>query len=268
MTPDAIRNLQASLGLPASGVLDASTISAMNRAVAASISANPDIANYVTGSDPTAIADAYMTGDWSKVTDLTGKPFTPEQQQAAVSEAERVLGPAYREAETMDRVDTEDALREGQQGFQDFQSGERKAFITDKDALDRDAAERGILFSGARTQKLNDLRTSYAEREAITRRGVANAANTNARNYQYQYGDEAAKKLSGLYSLPGSSTFNPSKPGGGVTQGGVASVYQPTKYNFQGRKPIAQKVQVQTRAAGQLANTANKLTTSGYGNKF
>jgi hypothetical protein len=229
---------------------------------------NPDIKKY-SQSAVEDIVGAYLTGDWSGVTDLTGVPFTPEQQKAAVAEAERVLAPAYKAQESYDRSITEDMLRRNQQGFADFQRDEKKAFGEEKDALDQDAADRGVLFSGARAQKLRDLRNTYEDREALMRRNVAESTGATARAYQYDYGNEAAEGLSDLYALPGESRFNPNVAGGKVTSGRtLSSVYSPGKYSFQGTQPVAQKAAVQTRAATQLANRANKLTLSGYLNKF
>lgn len=229
---------------------------------------NPEIKKYST-SAVDDIVGAYLTGDWSGVTDLTGVPFTPEQQQAAVAEAERVLAPAYKAAETYDRAVVEDTLRGNQQGFADFQKDEKKAFGEEKDALDQDAADRGVLFAGSRVQKLKDLRNTYEDREALMRRNVADSTRATARANQYDYGNEAAEGLSDLYTLPTESRFNPNVAGGKVTSGRtISSVYSPGQYSFQGTQPVAQKARVQTRAATQLANRANKLTLGGYMNKF
>lgn len=269
MNSQAIQQLQRSLGLPESGVLDNATINGMNGAVQRAVASNPLIHTYAAGNTVDSILNAYTSGDWSSVIDLTGKPFTDEQQKSAVTEAERVLAPAYKETEALDRANVEDTLRADQGGFSGFQSGEKKAFGQDKNQLDQNAANSGVLFSGSRTQKLNDLRTSYAERERLQRDSTAQSATTAARNYQYQYGDEAAKSLGDLYKLPGASTFNANVAGGQVTPStSLSSVYDPTKYNFQGTKPVAQKAQVQVRAAGTLGNTANKLSLAGYGNKL
>lgn len=269
MNPTAIQNLQRSLGLPATGVLDTATVNAMNTAVSRAVAADPLVSTYAGGNDSGKILDAYMTGDWSGVVDLTGKPFTDEQQKAVVTEAERVLGPAYRETEALDRSVVEDTLKANQGDFAEFQGGEKRQFGQEKEALDESAANQGVLFSGSRVQKLNDLRTSYQERERLMRENAGRSARSTARNFQYSYGNDAAKGLSDLYKLPGTSTFNPNVAGGQVTPGKtLSSVYNPEEFNFQGTKPVAQKAAVQVRAAGQLANRANKLSLSGYGTKL
>jgi hypothetical protein len=237
--------------------------------VMAALSKNKDFQRYAGGNDAASILDAYMTGDWSGVMDLTGKPFTDEQQQAAVKAAEKVLGPAYKAAESYDRSVVEDTLRQEGEDFANFQDTEEKAFIDAKDAQDQAAADQGVLFTGARAQKLNDLRNTYEDRQRIARQQSADRTRSTVRGYQYEYGDDAARSLRDLYRLPGASGYNPNVAGGGVARSSsLSSVYNPGDFKFQGTKPVAQKAAVQTRAATTLASKANKLSLSGYGTKF
>lgn len=265
MTPQAIKQLQAQLGVPATGVFDTATSSAYSAAVARAVSTNPALGT----NDPTAVLNAYTTGDWSGVTSLTGKPFTDEQQQAAVTQAETALAPAYKAQESNDRAITEESLNKTREGLTDTVAADARQFGADKNTLDQNAADQGVLFSGSRVQKQNDLRTTYQERDAIARRNAAESIGSTARGYQYAYGNEAAQGLASKYALPGAATYNANVAGGAVTPGRtLASAYDPGKYNFQGTAPVAQKTAVQTRAAGLLANRANKLTLSGVGAKF
>ncbi len=241
-------------------------IQQMQDAIAKALSSNPDIQTYGAGNDPTSILNAYMSGDWSGVVSLSGKPFTDEQQAAAVAQAETALAPAYKAQETKDRADTEANLNNTQENFNDSQRSDARSFTEDKKTLDQNAADQGVLFSGARVQKMNDLRNTYADREAIARRNAGENISSTARGYQYAYGNDAAKNLSSLYTLPGASGFSPTT--GAVSRGGIASAYDPSKYNFQGTAPVTQKTNVQTRAASLLANRANKLSLSGVGAKF
>lgn len=269
MNPQAIAKLQASLGLPPTGVFDSATMSAMASAVTKAVSTNKDIAKYAGTNSADAILSAYHSGDWSGITDLTGKPFTDAQQQAAVSQAEAALAPAYKAAEAYDRSVVEDTLGGEQDAFSQFQKDEAKDFGAAKDELDQAAADQGVLFSGSRVQKLRDLRTTAQEREALARGQSAARTRDAARSYQYNYGNEAANNLSSLYRLPTESTFNANVAGGKVTPGkSLASTYSPSEFDFQGIKPVAQKAAVQTRAAGLLANKANKLSLSGYAKQF
>jgi hypothetical protein len=241
-------------------------IQAMKEAIATALAANPDVKLYGGKNDPNSILDAYMTGDWSNVVSLTGKPFTDEQQQAAVAQAETALAPAYKAQVAKDTADTESSLRSNQEGFGEWQNNEQRSFAQDKLAADQDAADKGVLFSGARVQKMNDIRNTYADREAQQRRIAAENAASTGRSFQYNYGNEAAKGLSQYYALPGASNFDATR--GTVSRGGLSSTYDPSKYDFQGTAPVAQKAAIQTRAASYLANRANKLSLSGIGSKL
>ncbi len=238
----------------------------MQDEISAALGRNPDVQTYGSGNDAGSILNAYMTGDWSGVVSLTGQPFTEEQQKAAVAQAETALAPAYKAQVAKDTADTEDSLRNTQEGFKDFQRGERSNFATDKAAADQSAADQGVLFSGSRFQKLNDIRNTYADREAIQRRNAASNLSSTGRNFQYQYGNDAARGLSDMYSLPGATGFNATR--GTASRGGLAAAYDPAKYDFQGTSAVAQKTAVQTRAAGLLTNRANKLSLSGIGSKL
>lgn len=269
MTPQAIRQLQTSLGLPATGIFDTATQNAMTTAITKSLSTNPTVKAYAGSNDPAAILSAYQSGDWSNVVSLSGKPFTDEQQKAAVDQATTALAPAYKAQQEYDTANTEDALKADQENYADFEQGQTRQFGLDKTALDQNAANNGVLFSGSRLQKQNDLRTTYAEKEAQARRDAAERIGGTTRDYQYNYGDGAVGSLKDFYSLPNSPTYDAGVAGGKVTQSPtISSVYNPGSYNFQGTKPVAQQTAIQTRAASSLANRANKLSLSGVGAKL
>lgn len=244
-------------------------IQQFQQAIVAALSSNPDVVRYGGTNSPDAILNAYMSNDWSNVTNLTGMPFTKEQQQAAVIQSERALAPAYRAQESFDRSVVTDTLGAEQEGVEQFRDAEAKAFGTEKDTLDQNAADQGVLFSGSRFQKLNDLRNTYQDREAQNVSGAQSRMRKTARDYQYKYGDSAARGLRDLYEVPTPSTFNANVAGGKVSpSGGIASMYNPKEFNFQGTAPVAQKAAVQTRAASLLGNRANKLSAYGYKTQF
>lgn len=272
MNPEAIRQLQISLGLSPTGVFDNNTITAMTNAVGKAMSNNRDIARYAANNNPETILNAYMTGDWGGVNDLSGRPFTPQQQQAALKEAERALAPAYKAMETFDKSVFEDSLRSEHENLDTFRKDEARDFGENKDSLDQNAVSEGVLFSGSRVQKLNDLRTTYAEREAMARKQAADRIRSSARDYQYNYGYDPKERDRGLrsfYDVSESSSFNPFVAGGAVTPNRTLSaVYNPKEFNFQGTKPVAQKAAVNLRAAGLLGNRANKLSLSGLSRQY
>jgi hypothetical protein len=268
-SPTSIQQLQQSLGVPVTGVYDAATSKAMDGAVTKSIAADPNVQQYGGSNDPADILQAYQTGDWSGVTSLSGKPFTDAQQQAAVAQATSALAPAYDASTANDTATTTEALQKTGTDLANTENTARTQFKTDKNTLDQNAADNGVLFAGARTQKENALASSYANTDAINRANAASSIGDTARSYQYAYGNGAAQNLSSLYNLPGAPTYNASVAGGQVRpSGSLSAVYNPSTYNFQGTAPVAQTTNVQTRAANLLANNANKLSLSGVGAKF
>ena len=272
MTPQAIQQLQQQLGIPVTGVLDAATTAAYNSAITKSLSTNPTVQQYSAGNDPASILNAYQTGDWSGVRSLTGVPFTPDQQQAAVQSAKAALAPGYDAQVAKDTADTSATLQKNQEGLSDYEKSQGRQFGLDKQSLDTTEANNGVLFSGSRVQKNNDLRTTYATADTIARRNAAESAAGTTRGFQYAYGTPAAENLSSLYNLPGTNNYNANVAGrapGSVTPSSTLSaVYDPSKYNFQGTAPAAQNAAIQTRAASLLANKANKLSLSGYSNSL
>lgn len=269
MSPQQIQALQQQLGVPVTGVFDTATSTAYSNSVAKAIAADPNYTTYGSGQDPASILNAYQTGNWSGVTSLTGKPFTDDQQQAAVAQAQAALQPGFQAQQDKDTADVSDTLKKTQEGFSDTEAAAAKNFSADKVSADQNAADNGVLFSGSRIQKQNDLRNSYQAADATNRRNAAESLASTTRGYQYAYGGDATKNLSSLYSLPGGNTYNASAAGGPVTRSsGLASAYDPSQYNFQGTQKVANTTNVQTRAATLLANKANKLSLSGIGNSF
>lgn len=244
-------------------------IQKFQQSIVTALAANPDVARFGGTNSPDAILNAYMTNDWSGVTTLTGTPFTKEQQQAAVVQAERALAPAYRAQEAYDTSVVTDTLAAERDGVEQFRKTEAENFGNEKDTLDQDAADQGVLFSGSRFQKLNNLRDVYRDRESQNVAGAESRIRKTARDYQYKYGDGAARGIRSAYQLPGQSNFNANVAGGKVTpSGSLSSVYNPKEFKFQGTAPVSQKAAVQTRAASLLGNRANKLSAYGYKTQF
>lgn len=269
MNPDAIRNLQVSLGLPATGVYDAATSSAMSAAVSKAVSRNPDVRRYAGTNDPAKILNAFQTGDFSGITDLTGKPFSVQQQKAAVRKASKALAPAYEATRTYDEAGVEQTLQKDQQDLDTYERDQGVQFGKDKDILDKSAADNGVLFSGARIQKQNDLKTMYQNADNDRRALTFDTITRTARDNQYDYGLDASPRLSQYFNRSGPQTYNPGVAHGATsTTPGLSAIYDPSAYRFQGTKPVAQKAAVQLRAANLLANRANKLSLSGVGAKL
>jgi hypothetical protein len=274
MNSESIQQLQRALrarglNVPISGVLDQATFSAMNSAVASSVASNPRIAQVVGSSSPDALVNAYMTNNWSGVTDITGKPFSATDQKTAVAQAEKALAPGYKAQESYDTANVADTLSGQQDAFGNFLSSEAKDFTENKNKQDQNAADQGVLFSGARYQKLNDLKNTYEDRQNQQRNAVGRNITSTARDYQYRYGNPGADKLSSYYQLDQGNTYNPQAVRGGAAPSNtLSSTYDPSKYKFQGTAVNANKAATQVRAASLLSNKANKLSMGGYKTQY
>lgn len=265
-----VRELQMKLGVPATGIMDSATTTAMNSAVVSSLASNPQYQSFAGNNSPEALANAYNTGDWSGVTTLTGQPFTPEQQNEAYTAAEKALAPGFEAAKTYETSNAQDAIKAQTEDLGTFLKNDAESFKQDKISSDNSAAEQGILFSGARVQKERDLKKLYEDREAQKRGLTTRSIADTAKDFQYKYGNEGASQLSSFYNnMPAGNRYNPNVAGGAVTpKQSISSVYDPSKFNFQGTTNVSNKAATQTRAAGLLANRANKLTGVGYKTQY
>jgi hypothetical protein len=252
------------------GIYGPKTTAAMNKAVADSLKttaqANPATQALIKTNSADGLVNAYLTGDWTGITDATGTPFSPEQQQEALSKATADLAPYYEAQKQYETQSAQDVLRQKQLDYEKTMSDQATKFQEDKTAADQAAASQGVLFSGGRVQKLQNLGESYATEGAYQKASAANAIGNTARDYQYKYGNEAANNLSQYYKL-GGNVYNPSVATGGATPTGLSSVYSPSQSTFQGTRTTEAKAEAQKRAAGLLWNRTNKLV-GGYKNLF
>lgn len=223
---------------------------------------DPEI-KQLTNVDPAAITNAYLTGDWSAVTTPTGTPFSKKMQEEAFNQAEKALKPGFEAQQTYETAGVEDTLGAQQDQFGNFIQQEAKDFQESKRGLDQTAADKGILFSGSRFQKENDLRNTYEQRQKEAADQTARSISNTARDFQYKYGNQNANKLSSLYNLPQTNIYNANVAQGGVRPSmNMTQAYNPSQYKFQGTTLNNQKANTQVRAAGLLANRANKLLGS------
>lgn len=273
-TTDQIKALQTQLnangaGLKVDGILGPKTTAAMNNAVATSISSNPSLAHLTAQNSPESILEAYNSGDWSGVIDTTGKPFSDADQAAAVEKARLALAPGFDEAQRYEENTTGAALSDAERGYNEYLKGQEANFQVDKENLDQTAANNGVLFSGGRLQKEQNLRNTYERADAAKRAATGSTISKTANEFQYKYGDTAATKpsLSQYYQL-GSNTYNPNVARNGVSTGGLSSVYNTGGKNYQGTETVKNKAAVQTRAASLLGNKANKIVPYGYNNQL
>jgi peptidoglycan hydrolase-like protein with peptidoglycan-binding domain len=231
----------------------------------ASVLSNPVFA----GNAPEALEYAAMTGDFNSLVDHQGKPFSDKIQNEAMSAAEKALAPGFEAEKKFDTADIESDLARKTAGYEDFLAGEKIGFDADKTALDQDAADKGVLFSGGRIEREKSLKNIYEMNQEQKRRELGASIGDISRGYQYQYGDEAANSpMLSRYYQAGGNAYNPKVARGGATPTALSSIYSSSPYGLTGSKVRANKVAVAGRAANLLSNRANKLVGSGYQNQF
>jgi hypothetical protein len=239
---------------------DAEYLSALNE--------HPIIKTYVSkGNSPEALANAAETGDLSGLVNQFGQPFSLEDQQAALKQAEDDTKLYYDALKQKETADAESALAQKQADYKDYLLTSGQQFQEDKSTADESAAQRGVLFSGSRVQKEQNLKRAYEQDQATKLRNFTSGLSDTARDYQYKYGNDSAKGLSQYYKA-GGNTYNPNVATGGVGSSSLSKVYNPNQYDFQGTQNVAQKAAANTRAAGLLWNKGNKLLATGYSNQY
>lgn len=248
-------------------VLPDDQLAALKKAYADALAQNEKTAALSITNNPENILNAYLTGDWSGVTDAMGQPFSLADQQDALAKSQAALAPYYEAEQKKATADVESQLAQQQSEYQNYLDTQAQNFQKEKTTLDQTAADQGVLFSGGRAQKEQQLQSTYdkdlAYKQSVAGTNIANAA----RDYQYKFGDTAAGGLSKYYSL-GGQNYNPNVATGGVTSGGLSSIYNSAGLGYQGTQKNTALAEAQKRAAGLLTNKANKLVASGYKNQL
>lgn len=229
---------------------------------------NPIIKEYISkGNTAESLAYAAETGDLSGLVNQFGQPFSLEEQQTALKQAEDDSKLYYDALQSKDTADAEAALAEKKANYQDYLLSSGQNFQEDKTQLDQNAANRGVLFSGGRVQREKNLARAYEQDQDSKLDSLSRDIGNTARDYQYKYGNEAANGLSQYYNL-GGNTYNPNVARNGVSSNALSSVYNPNKYNYQGTVNTEKKTAANQRAAGLLWNKGNKLLATGVGNQY
>lgn len=237
--------------------------------IAAEVSAHPTMAPLVQKYGTPEAAWAASGGDISQFQDQYGQPFSQEDQTKALSDSEAALDPYYKAEREKDTADTEALFAKDKSDFQSYLDTSGDNFQSDKAKLDQTAADQGVLFSGGRVQKQQNLQKSYLNDQNDKLNTLTSNVGNAARDYQYKYGNTNANApaLSQYYQAP-TNNYNASVARGGVTPGGLSSVYNTGAYNFQGTEINKAKSEAQKRAAGLLFNKGNKLVAGGYKNQY
>lgn len=221
------------------------------------------------GMNIDALVNAYDTGDFSGVTNSVGQPLSTDAANKALSDSMAVLDPLYAAEKAKATADLQDTLGNKQAQYNSDLATSGANFQADKTALDKSAADQGVLFSGGRYQKENNLSTRYANADAARKASLTSDVNTAGRDFAYKYGSTAAQNpnLSSYYQA-GGNTYNANVATGGVGSSGLSTLYNPGATNFYGTNNAAESAAAKTRAAGLLANQANKLVSGNYNNKI
>lgn len=253
--------------LKVDGILGPLTTAAMNKAITTAVAQNPVLAPLTAKNDPATIVNAYHNGDWSSVVDTTGQPFSAEDQNAAVEKANLALAPGFNEDQSYAESSLLNSLGDKQNTYNDFLKTEASNFEADKQSLDQDAANKGVLFSGGRIQKEKNLKNVYEQNQTAKANSVGSDITKLGNDYASKYGSTAVAKptLSQYYNLS-TNTYNPNVARRGVGTGSLSSVYNPASNNYQGSEVTKNKSAVQVRAASLLGNKANKIVPYGYNN--
>jgi len=229
---------------------------------------NPIIQDYVSrGNSVESLAYAAETGDFSGLVNQFGQPFSLEDQQAALKEAQADNALYYDALESKETADAESSMAQQKSDYQDYLLNSGQQFEADKMNSDQTSADRGVLFSGGRVQKEKNMERAYNQDQDSTLASFTRNMGNTARDFQYKYGNDAANSLSSNFNV-GSNTFDAHKAVGGVGSGGISSVYNPSQFDYQGTRNTARSATANQRAAGKLWNKGNKLLASGYNNKY
>ena len=206
-------------------------------------------------------------GDPTQMTDQYGQSFSAEDQAWAINKATADEAGSWQDKQEKARQDAVASLAYKQDQYGAYQKEAAAGFQEDKAGLDQNAASKGVLFSGGRKQKEQNLQTQYETDQSKKLSTLGYNVGNTARDYQEKYGNGAMGRLSQYYQV-GGNTYNPNVATGGVGSKGLSSVYSPGAYDFQGSEVNAQKASAQTRAQGLLWNKGNKLMKTGFNNQY
>lgn len=228
---------------------------------------DPFFTDYLKHNSPEDIEYASASGDFSALRNEYGQPFSRSEQQKALKQAGKMDEDYYKALKQKETADVENALAQKQANYQDYLLNSGQQFEEDKTGLDQSAADKGVLFSGGRVQKEKNLERAYQQDQASKLGSMTRDIGATARDYQYQYGNKAAKKLNQQYNL-GGNTYNANVARGGVGSSGLSSVYNTKQFDFKGTRVGEQAAQANRGATQLLKNRANKLMASGYSNQY
>ena len=224
-------------------------------------------AYFKSGNTVADLEYASSTGDLSGMKNIYGQPFSKEEQKKALEEADKANAAYYDSLKSKETADIESALAQKQADYQDYLIKSGREFQTDKTKLDQTAADQGVLFSGMRKQKEQSLQNTYEQDQTSTLGTYGRDIGNTARDYQYAYGNQAARGLN-QYFKAGGNTYNPNVATGGVGSSGLSNVYKTGAYDYAGTRVGERAATANKGAASRLWNKGNKLLATGSSNQY
>ncbi len=206
---------------------------------------------------------AATTGDLSGIKNHYGQPFKLQEQQDALKQAEDLDKAFYEQQKTKETADAESALAQKQADYQNYLLTSGQNFQEDRATLNQKMVDQGVLFSGANAQKQRSLKQKYEQDQAYKQGTLGRQIASEAQDYQYKYGNNAAQGLSQYYNL-GGNTYGLNTNKGEVGSSGLSSIYNPSQYNYAGTRIGEQAGQANRTAANLLASKSNKFLSTGY----
>ena len=219
---------------------------------------DPRTASYAQNNGAENFVTAYMNNDFSNIKGPTGMPFSLQDQQAAEAKGWADIEGYYNAQKDYETKQTERALQQKQADYQQYLITQGDKFQQEKGTLDQNAANQGVLFSGMRRQKEQNLQKTYEQEQAYKQGTMGRDIASTASDFQYKYGNDAAQGLNQYYKA-GGNTYNPNVATGGVGSSGLSNIYQTGASNYQGTELNKFKAEAQKRAANSLYNKGYKL---------
>jgi hypothetical protein len=230
---------------------------------------HPKVVESVNAGNTIAqIEAAAISGDFSGLKNQYGQPFSVEEQTKALAQGMEDNRLYYETQQAKEKADAESALAQRQANYQDSLIKSGEDFQADRAELNQRAVNQGVLFSGSNAQKQAKLKTAYERDQASKLAAYGRDVGNVARDYQYNYGNNAAGGLSQFYNA-GGNTFGLESAKGTVGSSGLSSVYNPNQYDFGAGTVMGQRSSLAKQfAARKLGNQGNKLLATSYNNQF
>jgi len=224
---------------------------------------NPDVAKIVA-NDPVAskTMNQLLNNDLTGLVDESGKPYSTDTVNKIYSESLAELDPAYKQELQKERGDVESQLLSNQSSLDRYLTNSANTFQENKNQLDQNAAKNGILFSTGRTQKENALANATASAEAEARDKLVKSSSDLLRDYQYKYGKAPTDSLASYSTLKTPNTYNANVARGGISTGGLSSIYNTGSYDLYGTNPRKQASEAAVRTANKLGAYSAKSSRS------